>query len=87
VVTEAALGPDHPATGGQLDNLASILAGLGRYDEALPLRQRALAVTEAALGPDHPDIPTRLNHLASTLESLGRDSEAAELRERAAGRH
>ena len=40
-VTEAALGPDHPDTGIRLDNLAHMLAELGRHEEALALRQRA----------------------------------------------
>ena len=37
----------------------------GRYAEAEPLYQRALAIREKALGPDHPDVGTSLNNLAA----------------------
>ena len=36
----------------------------GRYAEAEPLYERALAIREKALGPDHPDVATSLNNLA-----------------------
>lgn len=39
----------------------------GKYDEAKPLYERALAISEKTLGPDHPDIAIRLNSLASLL--------------------
>ena len=38
----------------------------GRYQEAIPLAQRALAITEKARGPEHPDTAVALNNLASS---------------------
>ncbi|MFE5038733.1 tetratricopeptide repeat protein, partial [Streptomyces sp. NPDC056683] len=32
---------------------------MGRHAEALPLKERALAITEAALGPDQPTTAIR----------------------------
>jgi tetratricopeptide (TPR) repeat protein len=66
-----------------LANLAAILAALGRHTEALPLRQRAVAITEAALGPDHPNTATRLASLAHTFWALGQHTQALPLEQRA----
>ncbi|MFD0579972.1 tetratricopeptide repeat protein [Dactylosporangium darangshiense] len=55
----------------------------GRYRQALPHKQRALAITETALGPDHPDTALRLDNLAVSLRALGRADEAEALRRRA----
>jgi tetratricopeptide (TPR) repeat protein len=45
-IDEAAYGPDHPAVGTDLNNLALILRDLGQPEEARLLQQRALAITE-----------------------------------------
>jgi CHAT domain-containing protein/lipopolysaccharide biosynthesis regulator YciM len=37
----------------------------GKYDEALPLAQRALEIREKFLGKDHPEIATSLDNLAA----------------------
>jgi hypothetical protein len=39
-----------------LNRKASELYQAGKYSEAIPLAQRALAIREASLGPDHPDV-------------------------------
>ena len=39
----------------------------GRYAEAEPLYERALAVQEKALGPQHPAVANSLNDLAGNL--------------------
>ena len=54
-IDEKALGPAHPDTAGNLDNLAQLYTTMGAYGKAEPLMQRALAIYEA-LGPA---IPTR----------------------------
>ncbi len=82
-ISEAALGPDHPAVALRLDNLAGSLRALGRAGEALPLQERALAITETVHGPDHPAVATRLNNLASSFQNLGRAGEAVPLQKRA----
>lgn len=55
----------------------------GRYDEALPLLQRALAIHESTLGPEHSSTTTSLNNLAEVLEAQGRYGEAEPLYRRA----
>ena len=61
-------GPDHPAVGTSLNNLAQLYLEQGRYVEAEPLYKRSLAIREKALGPDHPAVGTALNNLASLYQ-------------------
>ena len=39
-----------------LNNLAMVYFYLKKYEEALPLWQRAIIITEKALGAEHPNI-------------------------------
>jgi CHAT domain-containing protein/tetratricopeptide (TPR) repeat protein len=55
----------------------------GRYAEAIPLVQQALAIYEKALGPDHPDVATAVNNLALLYDKQGRTAEAEPLYKRA----
>jgi len=82
-ITETALGPDHPAVGTLLNDLALIVRDLGLLGEARPLAERALAITETALGPEHPAVGTRLSNLAIIVRRLGLPGEARPLAERA----
>ena len=50
--------PTTPTSALALNNLAALYQAQGRYAEAEPLYQRALAIREKALGPDHPDVAT-----------------------------
>src|SRR5262249_55406927 len=43
----------------------------GKYDEALPLSDRALDIRENVLGPDHPDVASSLSILAVLYEAKG----------------
>lgn len=54
----------------------------GRYPEAEPCYERALAIREQQLGAAHPDVATSLNNLALLYESKGRFVEAEPLYER-----
>jgi len=47
----------------------------GKYSEAEPLCQRALAIDEKALGPNHPNVATNLNNLAELYRAQGKYSE------------
>ncbi len=70
--------------GGQLLNEAAhYLHQRGRYAEAEPLHQRALAIRERALGPDHLDVAQSLNNLAVLFHGQGRTAEAEPLQQRA----
>jgi tetratricopeptide (TPR) repeat protein len=55
----------------------------GRYAEAEPLYQRALAIREQQLGAEHPDTATSLNDLAEFYKSQGKCMEAEPLYQRA----
>src|SRR6516225_9373463 len=54
----------------------------GRYSDAVPLAQRALAIQEKTLGPDHPDVALPLYSLASLYSELGRYGDAEPLLKR-----
>ncbi len=79
----AALGPEHPDVAISLNNLARLYTGQGRYAEAEPLIQRALAIWEKALGPDHPDVANGLEIYPFLLHRTGRGDEAAKMEARA----
>src|SRR6516164_9748661 len=67
----------------ELDQQALRLRQQGRYTEAEPLYQQALAIREKALGQDHPDVAASLNNLAVLYYSEGRYAEAEPLYKRA----
>ncbi|HTJ41349.1 MAG TPA: serine/threonine-protein kinase [Kofleriaceae bacterium] len=50
------LGDEHPAVGRAMVTEANVLNAMGRYQEALDLDVRAIAILHAAYGDDHPDI-------------------------------
>ncbi|MBD2115165.1 MULTISPECIES: tetratricopeptide repeat protein [Cyanophyceae] len=76
--TEQALEPAN-----QLNQRVTELYQAGRYGEAIPRAEEALAINEQALGPDHPDTATSLNNLAMLYRSQGRYGEAEPLLQRA----
>ncbi len=43
----------------------------GKYREAIPIAQRALAIREKALGTEHPDVASSLNNLAELYRAQG----------------
>jgi tetratricopeptide (TPR) repeat protein len=51
-----------PSTATSLNNIAELYRMMGKYGEALPLYQRALAICETALGPLHPATQTIQNN-------------------------
>jgi tetratricopeptide (TPR) repeat protein len=55
------------------------LSKQGRYFEAIPLAQRALAIREKALGPDHIDVALSLYSLAGLYRVQGRYADAEPL--------
>jgi CHAT domain-containing protein/Tfp pilus assembly protein PilF len=55
----------------------------GKYDDALPLAQRALALREKVLGPDHLDVAQTLNDLAVLHQEKGDHARAEPLYQRA----
>ena len=71
------------ALANQLDQQVIDLDNAGRYSEAIPLAEHALAIREAQLGPDHPATASSLNDLAGLYDSMGRYGEAEPLYQRA----
>jgi hypothetical protein len=51
----------------------------GRYTDAEPLSQRALAIREKALGPEHPDVAMYLEDYLLLLRAMDRSQEAEPL--------
>jgi tetratricopeptide (TPR) repeat protein len=63
--------------------MAMLLTEMGRFSEARPLHERALAIDEKALGPEHPITATTQSNLAMLLHGTGSYAEALPLLERA----
>ena len=78
-----AFGLDDVRLATSLNNLAALYHAQGKYAEAEPLYQRALAIWEKALGPDHPNVAVSLENYASLLCNTNRDAEAAQIEARA----
>jgi Tetratricopeptide repeat len=47
------------------------LYGAGKFAEAVPLAQQALAIYEKTLGPHHPNVAAALNNLAGSTTTRG----------------
>jgi tetratricopeptide (TPR) repeat protein len=71
VLSEKALGTDHPAVATSLNNLGHLLQAQGDLAGARPLYERALSLRERALGPDHRETALSLNNLGSLLQAQG----------------
>ena len=77
---------------GQADDLAEAerlndevvrLCDAGKYDEAIPIAERALAIRQKVLGPSHPDVADSLNNLAFLYDTKGDYAKAEPLYQRA----
>ena len=60
-----------PEEAARLNEKVAQFYSQGRYQEAIPVARRLLAINEKALGPDHPNVATSLNDLAVLYDSLG----------------
>lgn len=67
----------------QLNSRALELSSAGRYDAALPLAERVLAILEKARGPGHADVAIAINNLAELYRLKGDDTRAEALYGRA----
>ena len=66
-----------------LSNLAAVYSGQGRYDQAVPLFKRGLAVLEKANGPDDPEATVLMSNLADAYINRHRYADAERLLKRA----
>ncbi len=62
---------DDAETATVLNQQATAHYQAGRYAEAIPLLEQALAIFEKVLGPDHPHVATNLNNLAELYRTQG----------------
>jgi tetratricopeptide (TPR) repeat protein/uncharacterized protein YraI len=92
-INEKARDPNHPDPA-SIDNRelreaatlmvkAAELYQAGKFAEAVPLTQRALAITEKMLGPNDPGVAMLLSRLAMLYVQLGRYADAEPLYKRA----
>ncbi len=82
-IRERQLGPEHPYTATNLNNLALLYSEQGKYEEAESLYLRALQIRERQLAPEHPDIAQSLNNLANLYKNRGKYREAEPLYQQA----
>jgi tetratricopeptide (TPR) repeat protein len=82
-ICEKVLGPKHPDTATNLNDLALLLRDQGDLARARPLLERALAIYEEVLGPEHPYTATSLQNLAALLHNQRDLAGARPLKERA----
>jgi tetratricopeptide (TPR) repeat protein len=76
---------EHPELARQLEGLAEVYAGQGRFAAALELVRRVLTMREGALGAQHPEVGQAYGSLARMLAGAGQH-EAALAAARAATR-
>jgi len=74
--------PDELEEAKRLNREVNQLYGAGRYDEALPLAERALALREKALGAEHAAVAQSLNNVAMLYEAKGDYARAEPLYQR-----
>jgi tetratricopeptide (TPR) repeat protein len=68
--------PDSPQLARALRNLSQNLAGIERYEEALAVNRRAIAISTHSQGANHPDMTGMLQIKGVLLNKLGRYAEA-----------
>ena len=66
-----------------LNTQAMQLFGQGKYNEAVAIQEKALALAERVLGPEHPDTLKSVNSLGNLYKAQGRYGEAEPLFKRA----
>lgn len=67
---EQELGANHPDTTTSLNSLSELYHAQGKYAEAEPLLQRALAICEGTLGRTHPSTRIMRGNYATLLQNM-----------------
>jgi hypothetical protein len=65
------LGKEHPNTLTSMNNLAAVLSGQGKYEQAEEIHRQALGLRETVLGKEYPDTLTSMNNLTAVLSGPG----------------
>jgi len=69
-IAEAMHGPNHSEVAIRVNNLGSVLLGLGDLAGAKAHFERTLAIMEKIYGPNHPKVATAVNNLGMVLRAL-----------------
>jgi tetratricopeptide (TPR) repeat protein len=78
-LSKAKLGPDHPTTLSNMNNLALAYLGVGKLDLALPLFEETLKLKKTKLGPGHPETLATMSNLFAVYGEAGETAKAAQL--------
>jgi tetratricopeptide (TPR) repeat protein len=78
-MSEQQQGAAHLDTAEAASILAELYRAQGKYEQAEPLYQRALAISEQQLGPQHPTTQIIRRNYVALLRTMGRDAEAVAL--------
>ena len=81
-IGRAVFGAEHPDTATSYSNLASSLQTRGKYAQAQPLFEKALAIFRKVLGEDHPRTAGVCHNVASNLSVQGQYAQAQLLYEK-----
>ena len=67
---EALFGKDHPEYARSLRNLATLYKDLGRWEQELECRQRALEVDQAVFEGNRPELANDLYNMGVALSNM-----------------
>jgi tetratricopeptide (TPR) repeat protein len=71
LIDQTAFRSNHPAIARDLLNLAQLLSNQEKFEEAVPLLERAMSITEASFGPTHRETVLCLKELGRALKGAG----------------
>lgn len=77
-ITENKWGSDHERVAGILNNMGEVYRMQRKYDKAIDVLNRALAIRKEKLGQDHQRTAYTLMRIANVLSSQGKLDEAME---------
>ncbi len=75
-IEKSALGSENLEAASSLNNRAELYHRQGRYAEAVPLLERALAIWFETLGPEHPKVANSRNSLGHLYRQQAQHAEA-----------
>src|ERR1700721_178895 len=62
-----------------MNNVAAVLRGQGKDEQAEEMLRQALGLRETVLGKEHPDTLTSMNNVAAVLRDQGKYEQAEEM--------
>ena len=78
-MSEQEQGAAHLDTAWAASTLAGLYDAQGKYEQAEPLYERALAIREQQLGPEHPATQINQRNYVALLRTMGREAQARAL--------